>query len=336
VQMYFWSRLFVSHGWQVESLTAHRGNRGKTIGDIRFIWLPTPWFVAPAVEMFKILSVVIKRPDVIIVRGATRSLFMLSLFCRLFAVKLVVMFASDSDLYPGQELIARRLDKKLFEWGIRLCRRFICQNSNQCELLKKNYHHRTASVVTIPNIWLDDACGEDGERRNILWVSNFRDLKHPEAFLELAKAFPEEHFMMAGGFTKGECYKRSQRSAGDINNLEFLGPVSFEHSQRLFRSAKLFVCTSDTEGFPNTFLQAFSNGIPVLTTFDPSDIVKAHGLGLVVRPGAQDELNSALNEMLNDPGKYEKYAGNASAYFARRYSAEDAWRRLLEVSDLTC
>ena len=62
--------------------------------------------------------------------------------------------------------------------------------------------------------------------------------------------------------------------------------------------SKLFINTSDHEGFPNTFLQAWSRGIPVLSFVDPDDLIRECKLGLVVK--SIDEMAQKLEEILNN------------------------------------
>ncbi len=47
----------------------------------------------------------------------------------------------------------------------------------------------------------------------------------------------------------------------------------------LFSRAKIFLNTSQIEGFPNTFLQAWVRSVPVVTFFDPDSLVKQRQLG---------------------------------------------------------
>jgi len=319
IQMYFWAKLLSGNHYKVYSLAGNRKNHLRNIQGINFVYMPSLRFMSPLVELWRIIKIcLLDRPDIIITRGATRCLFMLSLCSRLTGIKQISFFASDSDLVPGAELISRQWDRKLWQLGLKINRFFVCQNQKQYDLLQKNYCKSPEQAVIIPNIWLAETKNNNSVRKNILWISNFRKLKHPEVFLELARRFPDEHFIMAGAPFDRELYRQTEEQASKLDNIELLGQVSFDHANKLFEEAKLFVCTSDTEGFPNTFLQSFSNGIPVLTTFDPSDIVKNHRLGMVAdSPGVLTDL---LAKFLNDRNLQSELSANAAKYFADNYS----------------
>lgn len=323
VQMNFWGELLNSRGFRVFSFTTRRNNRNRTLNGITFSYAPPHRFIGPLQEVFRLLrTLLVLRPEAVLVRGATRSLVIPALLAPLFGCKTVLLFASDSDLMPGRELIRRSWDRWLFRCGIRLCRRFVCQNRNQQELLER--HYRKHGSVLIPNIWLRQELPQR-ERTAILWVSNFRALKRPGWFLELARRFPQERFVMAGGSGDRGCYKAAEREAASLPNVEFLGAQSFTAVNRLFRSARIFVCTSEMEGFPNTFLQAWENGIPVLTTFDPGRTVEENHLGTVA--GDIGTLAEALERALREPAERKA----VREYFDRNYSGDSACDRLMEL-----
>src|SRR6185437_14783737 len=47
------------------------------------------------------------------------------------------------------------------------------------------------------------------------------------------------------------------------------------------------LATSEIEGFPNTYLQAWSHGTPVVGFLDPDRLLATHGSGRAVRDVAQ-------------------------------------------------
>lgn len=332
VQMFFWSQIFLSNGWEVKSLTTHKDKTGRTIQGVFFTWLPKPPFFAPFLEFVKLLSVTWNRPDLIITRGATRSLFCLAFFSRVFRVKLVAFMASDSDIMPGSELIKRFVDRKLFEFGLILCSYVVCQNELQSNLLRRNYGSKKKHLV-IPNIWMKESDTNDQSSyspNGILWVGNFRELKRPDWFLRLAQKKNDVSFTMIGKAFDLACYNRIKTESEKVSNLNFVGGCSFFEVQDYFKKCRVFVCTSSIEGFPNTFLQAWSNGIPVITTFDPSNIVATNKLGFYVKD--EDELLQALNEFDND-SLWKEYSHRVLTYFRNNYSIEKSYNSLMRLID---
>ena len=330
VQMYFWSRVFIKKQWSVYSLTRHKKNSNRSINGVCFSYLSSFPGASPVFEFFKIIySFVFLKPDLIITRGATRSLFCLAFFSRVFRIKLVAFMASDSDLKPGSELIKSLVDRKLFEFGLKLCSYIVCQNEIQSLLLRQNYGSRKNEII-IPNIWLreEDSNEQRSSRNGVLWVGNFRELKRPDWFLHLAKKKKDETFVMIGNALDQVCYNRIETESKKISNLNFIGGCSFFEVQNYFKKCRLFVCTSTIEGFPNTFLQAWSNGVPVITTFDPSGIVASNQLGFVVKN--EEELSSAAREFDNDK-LWKTYSSRVLSFFQENYSFERAYNTLLQL-----
>lgn len=95
----------------------------------------------------------------------------------------------------------------------------------------------------------------------VCWVGRFSPEKHPELFVELARAQPEREFRMAGdgemfGWLKD--YARSEK----IENLQFLGSV--DDVKGLLAQSRVLVMTSEIEGLPIVLLEAGAMGIPVI------------------------------------------------------------------------
>ena len=87
----------------------------------------------------------------------------------------------------------------------------------------------------------------------------------------------------------------------------------------MFSHARLFLSTSDTEGFPNTYLQAWMAGAPVIAFFDPDGIIEREGLGIVV--GSVDEAVQAIENLLGDAERWREMSERANAYAVAHHGA---------------
>ncbi|HEX5138919.1 MAG TPA: glycosyltransferase family 4 protein [Planctomycetota bacterium] len=206
--------------------------------------------------------------------------------------------------------------------GMRCLTHAFTQNETQRRDLKAVFgldSHRLPSGHEPP------AAPTDAEARRrgaiVLWAGTLGAQKRPELFGELARRFEGApvRFVVAGGHAD-EAYRAGVVS-GFPSNVEWLGQIAFEESLSWFDRASVLVNTSDREGFPNTFIQAWLRGVPVLTLgVDPDGIVRGNGLGAVA--STVDGMASELRAMLGDPAGYARLAARVAAFARERYTVE--------------
>ena len=116
----------------------------------------------------------------------------------------------------------------------------------------------------------------------VLWVANLGSNKQPEKFLELARLCKDTslRFVMIGGRMDPKYIESLFKEKPD--NLEWLGRRPFDETLEWFEKATFLVNTSRKEGFPNTYVQAWLRGIPVLSLgADPDGVIQKFKLGYV-------------------------------------------------------
>ena len=252
--------------------------------------------------------------DIYYVSCAGVLVWQVALFARIFRRKTVFRVASDSDCDPRKLLVALWRDRKLYRYGLRAFDIVLAQTQRQRDLLIRNFDRDSRIVAPM---------AEPAGRRlafhertiDVLWVANLRPLKRPELLLALAERLPAMNFHIVGGcYGAQDYFEEVKHKAAALPNVRLHGAVPYADVAGLVERARLLVNTSETEGFPNTYLQAWSHGAPVVTFIDPDEVISREGLGRAVRDFGQ--MLSAVHELLTNADLWSAMSRRCAEYVA--------------------
>jgi len=241
-------------------------------------------------------------------------------FARRHDRKMIFRVAHDTDCVPGEQLINNRRDRWLYEYGLKSADLISVQSDVQAEALERHYGLSSVGVnmVVEPP---DDSLDLDKDI-DVLWVNNLRDFKRPDIVCEVARQLPDVNFVMIGGQFKGHetLYGDTVKTANTLPNLTFVGAVPYKDVNAYFSRAKLFLNTSDSEGFPNSYLQAWIRRVPVVSYFDPDGLIASLGIGAAV--GSQDNFRKPIEDLLKSEEKRSQIGERAREFALDNYSPE--------------
>ena len=260
--------------------------------------------------------------DVYYQRTAAAYTGFLAYFCRLHGRRSIYAGASDVDFLPGREDIRYGRDKKIFEWGVRRVDRIIAQNPAQQEQLRANYGRDS---TFIPSCYAPPPGSRADRGGYILWAATVRPSKHAEMMLEIARRLPELPIVMVGGPDPGrrerEYFESIREAARGLPNVRMEGFVPFAEVDRWFDGARLFVNTSRYEGFPNTFLQAWSRGMPSIGFVDTGSR-GADGVPPYELVAGVAEATWKIDRLMKDDIVWQQASQRAVAHFRAHHSIE--------------
>jgi glycosyltransferase involved in cell wall biosynthesis len=147
------------------------------------------------------------------------------------------------------------------------------------------------------------------------------DLKRPELFLAAARQAPDLAFDLVGPIDGAEYGERILSEARSIPNLTYHGPVARADMARLYQQAGCLVCTSHIEGFPNTFLEAWSQGLPIVSTWDPDALIERRGLGVACE-GTAGAIVAGIRSLVGSTEAWSAASARARAYYMDTHRPE--------------
>jgi len=338
-QVYLIARTLARRGRRVGIVALEDAGRLPDVVDgIRVIGRP-PWtgdqgFSGKLVEVLTLARTLLRLDAAVFAqRAAGVTTGLVALVARVKRRRFVYSSSSVIDFdYENQE--TSRINLGLYNLGVRLADEIVVQTEEQ-EALCRGRFGRSPSVIksVAPTVTRH---GRDGEA--LLWVGRLAFYKRPLSFIELARRLPAAHFKMIGVFGRADhsaLGREVERAARELPNLELLPPSSRSGLIRLVESAVAVVNTSDYEGMPNVFLEAWALGVPALAlSHDPGGVIEREGLGGFAG-GSEDRLLTLARELWETRGQQDRVAERCRAYIRREHSPEaiaPKWEALLGLA----
>jgi glycosyltransferase involved in cell wall biosynthesis len=243
---------------------------------------------------------------------------LVAMFCRRFHRRLVFRTASDTDCDRSRLLVRFARDRWLYAYGLRRADAILVQSASQAETLARSY----GLAGRVAGMLVETPPPPTARDIDVLWVSNIRRLKRPDRILELAGRMPEVKIHMVGGPISGEeaLFQEIANMAATKSNVMFHGRLPYQDGNDLYGRARVLVNTSDVEGFPNSYLQSWIRGVPVVTLIDPDGVIEREGLGIAAMYPAQ--MLDAVRFLLGDPAAWKAASIRCRMFMAREYGEE--------------
>jgi len=268
---------------------------------------------------------------VVIVRGSGGYVVPAAAWCRAHGRSLV--FAASNDLDFDLDRPDRRAATlRAYGTAAKQAQRLVVQTRRQAELAPRVFP--ALDPVLIPS-FAQPAPPASGGAKYFLWIDRLVSYKRPEKLLDLAAGLPEARFRMIApesSETSPELKQRVYERIAALPNVEIVSQQSREEIFEALHGAAAVVKTSEVEGMPNTFLEAWSRGLPVLSlSVDPDRRIEEHGVGLLAG-GSIDRFVEQGWRLWTDPELRAEIGSRGREFVTATHSPEavtDRWAALL-------
>jgi glycosyltransferase involved in cell wall biosynthesis len=156
----------------------------------------------------------------------------------------------------------------------------------------------------------------------VAWVAVLRQVKRADLLVEIARKMPNTRFVVCGGSSRKAPVEYTEwiiRELRSLPNIEYLGHVPPERTLQIIADAAMLVSTSDGEGFPSVFLEAWAFGTPVISLkIDPDGVIQEKKLGRV--SGSVDKAIEDIQGLMDTPGVREEMAIPARQHVAENHN----------------
>lgn len=248
--------------------------------------------------------------------------------------KTIYSVACDAHCEADLPLLTAMRERKLFQYGLENVEKIIVQSKKQQAMLTGNFN-RESEVVPMPSagIVISEAAAltsRDNKKTRILWVGRLSEEKRLEWLLEIAAICPEYIFDVLGSANYQNDYaKNLVERAAMLDNVILHGRIGHDQIGEYYRNASLLCCTSEYEGFPNVFLEAWSVGVPVISTVDPDAVISTYNLGRYVQ--TVEQFATEISNMVNSDKAYSESSLAAVNYFTSYHAIDSVMPRFENI-----
>lgn len=277
--------------------------------------------------------------DVYYQRMAEETTGVVAAFCRYHGRRFIYSAAHDFHCMKRPPTRTKGYVRAMYRYGLRRADVRIAQTRRQQTMLQREFG---LDAMVIPNSYAPRrplAASAHARPRpspdRLLWVGRFDPTKRLEMFLDLAAACPDIVCDVVGDGQGDASYTTRMRERMErLPNVRWHGRLPHDKVEDLYSQVSLLVCTSAGEGFPNTFLEAWSRGLAVATTFDPDGIVREHGLGAVVED--VEGLIACVRSLLADEADWADRGPRVQHYVAEHHDPQVTIPQFEEAIQRAC
>ena len=275
------------------------------------------------ISFFKIFRFIFKhKKNTFVFRSASiQTAFIALISFYLFRSKVIYMIASDMEVEP--ELFKKQRSKLTFvlmNHLYKITNVLTVQSQYQMNKMRNS----NPNIFILSNI-IPEKNIENTEKKYISWVGKSLKMKKPELFLKLAQENPKEKFIMilAKNSDNDPYWLKLKEEATEIKNLTFLGQQEHTEVIKIYNKSKIYVITSEFEGFSNSMMEAMQAGCSILSyAVNPDQIIDRFELGLYSNKNIENLRKNLKTLILNK--EITKKNGENSKKHIKQYHSTDS------------
>ncbi len=190
-----------------------------------------------------------------------------------------------------------------------------------------------AKIMVKPNFVDPDPGERRGEGEYALYIGRISSEKGLRTVLSTWRQLPQPlPLRIAGSGPLVDEVKAAAASMG--THVEFLGQIAGPQVMQAMKGARVLIFSSELyENFPLTLCEAFACGVPVIASRlgAMQEIVEDGHTGLLFEPGNASELRDKVLYAWGHSDEMRQIGHNARREFETKYTAEQNFRRLMEI-----
>ena len=216
----------------------------------------------------------------------------------------------------------------LYAWGLHRSDIIFVQHDDQRHCLPTRWQQKAYPLPGI--VCLPDSIMPHSERNEaVVWVAVIRPGKRPDLLIEIARRLPTIRFIVGGAPSlshwDADRIEDIMTQLRSLPNVDYRGHVAPDESLKLIGRASLLLSTSDGEGFPSVFLEAWAAGTPVVSLqIDPDHKIRNGDLGKVT--ATVEGTVEAVSSLMTSSGCRQDMGMRARQHVEEIHSAATAVR----------
>ncbi len=279
-------------------------------------------------------------PDIIYTRSCSSWSGIAAIYSKRNNILHIWAISSDKDVYKKNvfELLRRPLDFiEMMMINKAFCYASVIISQNQFQRQQIAIHYNRESIVLpqmVPAVE-EAIIKKESTPLQIVWIANFRPLKKPELFIQLAEKFKENklcRFCMIGRMDN-KYFKLIQIASNVLDNFTYLGSLPNDEVNDILLRSHILINTSNYEGFSNVFVQAWMRKVVVLSMHsNPDSILTEYKIGFVC-PNLY-ELSEKLDLLIRDQALRTIMSENSYKFAIKNHSIEKNISKVLKLMQI--